>query len=480
MKRRVAFTALFMVVISVFDVTARAGFIDDWLQQKTETSPGYFEGEKRGYATGGSISARWGMTNDHLFSVEPPRFKVGCGGIDLFMGGFSFLNVNYLVQKFEKILQAAPAMAFDLALSTLCQQCSNIMKGLEALANDLNHLQMNECHDAKVLAAQIVSPFTDNPKIEAEAQQNYSLVTGIQNMYTDIQKQVLSNNGQPTLSNESGMYSGCPADIVNLFMTQGQSVFSAVAANRGIPTSHVELVRGLIGDLQFDPITDSSGNTTFHLTQVIPCQENSAYGLDSLLDGSAYARPLSAPDATCVPISDTNANLTQWAQNRVDSVYQNLLTQGTLSSDDQAFINTVPLVYHNLLYAVATKQGPEVEFDLAQFAARAYALSLVKDLYTEAMYNIRLAQTALKKQANSPKSDCQISSITLDAGYLKDLDSRIRQIVSILQEDYKKYLAEHEALFAVSQRYADFMSLSRDKLSKSYSKSFVNRVLGKM
>jgi len=88
MKRIVVFTALFMVAISVFDVTARAGFIDDWLQQKTETSPGYFEGEKRGYATGGSISARWGMTNDHLFSVEPPRFKVGCGGIDLFMEAF--------------------------------------------------------------------------------------------------------------------------------------------------------------------------------------------------------------------------------------------------------------------------------------------------------------------------------------------------------------------------------------------------------
>ena len=89
------------------------------------------------------------------------------------------MNVNYLVQMFQKILQAAPAMAFDLALSTLCQQCSNIMKGLESLANELNNLQMNECHDAKVLAAQIVSPFTDDPKVEAEAQQNYSLVSGI-------------------------------------------------------------------------------------------------------------------------------------------------------------------------------------------------------------------------------------------------------------------------------------------------------------
>ena len=57
MKRRIV-VALIMVVL--FDATARAGFIDDWLSQKTETSPGYFEGEKRGYATGGSISAHGG------------------------------------------------------------------------------------------------------------------------------------------------------------------------------------------------------------------------------------------------------------------------------------------------------------------------------------------------------------------------------------------------------------------------------------
>ncbi len=479
MKRRItALSVVVMVLIGVFD--ARAGFIDDWLAQKTETSPGYFEGEKRGYAAGGSISARWAMSNDHLFSVEPPRFKVGCGGIDLFGGGFSFLNVNYLVQMFQKILQAAPAMAFDLALSTLCQQCSNIMKSLETLANELNGLQMNECHDAKVLAAKIVSPFTDDPKVEAEAQQDFSLETGINDIYDDIQQAVKANNGQPSVSNETPMYSGCPSDVVNLFMTQGQSVFSAVAADRGIPSSHVEFVRGLVGDLQFDPVTDASGNTTFHLTVVSPCPQNSAYGLDSLLDGSAYVRPLTAPDATCVPITDTNANLVQWAEDRVDSIYQNLLTQGSLSSGDTAFTNTVPLVYHNLVYAVATKQGPQVEFELSDFAARAYAMALVKDLYTEAMYHIRLAERALKKQANSPTPNCQISAISLDVEHLKDLDSRIRQTVSILQEDYRKYLTEHAALFAVGQRYADFMSASMDRLSKSYSKTFVTRVMSKM
>ena len=69
-----------------------AGWVDDWIDQKVETSPGYFEGQKRGYYTGGGFSARWNLQNDYLWSVTPPRLKTGCGGIDAFMGGFSFLD----------------------------------------------------------------------------------------------------------------------------------------------------------------------------------------------------------------------------------------------------------------------------------------------------------------------------------------------------------------------------------------------------
>ena len=101
------------------------------------------------------------------------------------------------------------------------------------------------------------------------------------------------------------MYSGCPSEITNLFMTQGQSVFSAVAADRGIPSSHVELVRGFIGDIQYDPVIDASGNNTFMMTPVSPCPQNSAYGLDSFFDGSAYVRPLTSPDAACVRVIPT-------------------------------------------------------------------------------------------------------------------------------------------------------------------------------
>ena len=481
MKRRiVVFSVLFALVIGTFDTT-RAGFIDDWLAQKTTTSPGYFEGEKRGYVTGGSLSARWEMGNDHLFSVEAPRFKVGCGGIDLFMGGFSFLNADYLVQKFQKILQAAPAMAFDLALKTLCEPCSNVMKGLEALANGLNGLQMNDCHDSKVLAAKMVSPFTDDPSVQAEAQQSFSLQTGISDLYDTFQSSVNANNGQSPLSNDSGMFAGCPQALQDLFFNNsGSSVFAAIAAERGISQDHVALIRGFLGDMQIEPYTDASGNYTFQMTAVSPCPQNTTFGLDNFLDGSAYTRPIDASDAACAQATDTNANLTTWAHNAVYSVYNNLMTQGALSSDDQALINTVPLVYHNLVYAAATKQGPQVLFELADFTARAYALALIKDLYSQALYDIRLVQTAMKKQGTSPQPTCQVSAISLDVDQFISLDKRIQSALQTLQEDYQKYLTEHAALFAVGQHYNDFMNTARDKLSQNYSKTFVDRVMSRM
>lgn len=66
---------------------ASAAWVDDWLQQKTTTSPNYFSGQQRGYYSGGSFNARWPNTTSYPVTVEMPRIKSGCGGIDVFTGG---------------------------------------------------------------------------------------------------------------------------------------------------------------------------------------------------------------------------------------------------------------------------------------------------------------------------------------------------------------------------------------------------------
>lgn len=112
---------------------------------------GSWESQQRGYFAAGGISYRTRTNREPIFSITPPKMQIGCGGIDSFWGGFSFLNPEYLVKMFQNILQAAPAFAFKLALSSLCTQCDDAMSSLNSLANSLNSLAMDECKASQAL-----------------------------------------------------------------------------------------------------------------------------------------------------------------------------------------------------------------------------------------------------------------------------------------------------------------------------------------
>ena len=96
---KLSFLALFALTI-LAPVIVSGAWVDDWITQKTTTSPNYFSGQQRGYYSGGSFSARWPNTTSYPLTVEIPRIKSGCGGIDMFMGGYSFMNKDYLVSKY--------------------------------------------------------------------------------------------------------------------------------------------------------------------------------------------------------------------------------------------------------------------------------------------------------------------------------------------------------------------------------------------
>ena len=110
MKKNIVVAVIAGAMLSVPSAQA-AGWVDDWLTQRAGSSPNYFAGQQRGYYSGGSFSGCWHNTTSYPVTVETPRIKSGCGGIDVFMGGMSFLNTNYLVNKLQTILSGASAVA---------------------------------------------------------------------------------------------------------------------------------------------------------------------------------------------------------------------------------------------------------------------------------------------------------------------------------------------------------------------------------
>ncbi|MEA3373743.1 MAG: conjugal transfer protein TraH [Campylobacterota bacterium] len=116
-------------------------------------SPGYFKSQTASNYTGGNMAIRWGggggITNP--VHITPPSMSVGCDGIDLAFGSFSFMDPDMFIEKAKLIAQAAPAFAFKMALSTLCKECDTIMTELEAAINAINNISMDSCGIAQSL-----------------------------------------------------------------------------------------------------------------------------------------------------------------------------------------------------------------------------------------------------------------------------------------------------------------------------------------
>ncbi len=139
-------------------------FIRDQLNGSLEvTNAGYYKTQSGGFWTGGGLRVRWDMSgaNINLFHAEAPHFAVGCNGVDMTFGSFSYLGFDKLVEKLKKISAAAPAMAFQMAIMTLCEQCNTIMTNLEKIADSLNNFNLNACQATKALAGKGASYITN-------------------------------------------------------------------------------------------------------------------------------------------------------------------------------------------------------------------------------------------------------------------------------------------------------------------------------
>lgn len=143
-----------MVATTAIPTSANmGGYLNNLVTQMKGLAPKAYEGQERGYFVGGSASVRWGFQDRPLVSFTPPSLKVGCSGIDIVMGGFSYLNFEHLVQKLQAILAAAPGFAFRIALKTLCEACDNVLASLENISTAINSLNVDSCQASKAIGA---------------------------------------------------------------------------------------------------------------------------------------------------------------------------------------------------------------------------------------------------------------------------------------------------------------------------------------
>lgn len=141
------FLSLFIPIILLNQ--AQAAWIDDYFDSAVTTNATSFQSQKYGYYSGGGFSARVPHRPESLMSASVPSIKMGCGGIDTFWGGISFMNADYLVKKAEGVLKNAPYVVFSIGLKSLSSLFGDTIESVQAIIDQLNQLQIDECSAAK-------------------------------------------------------------------------------------------------------------------------------------------------------------------------------------------------------------------------------------------------------------------------------------------------------------------------------------------
>ena len=450
--------------------TAKAGWVDDWVSEKSGSSPSYIQGQERGYYSGGNFSMRWQDGTTYPITTTLPHIKSGCGGIDVFLGGFSFMDSDHLVKKLEKILTSAAGVAFDLALKTLCEQCSNTIKNLEGLSDTLNHLQMNECAAGKSLVATVADAgdwkMTDAQRSELGTAINYDkLSSGASDLWSSLTSSERSANNVPTTGDTHSVTSGCNSTITSIFLSDGL-LLSNLGTEMGLPSAYTDLMRGLVGDVRLNI------SQNHNVSYVEPCPQNNQSDLGAVAAGKVFAKDTLE---ACAQITDTKGDLTNYVTTELTNILTDMMTKTALSSTDLAFVNSSPIATIPILkLSIATNTTSETVGNLADLTAKAYALQMLADLYTRTDGIARKAKEILTRQsgAGSGQKDTKCA----DATFAPNIDKNLAMMMENIQKVRKAAQASYNT--SATQFAASMQYLQQQQQQEAYVNSQVRKRFG--
>ncbi|WP_447725654.1 conjugal transfer protein TraH [Sphingomonas koreensis] len=405
---------------------------ESWFDNVTYSSPGSFEDQTRGYLTAGGVSGRVNVHNDYLTSVTLPKVRTGCGGIDMFLGGMSFLDPDYLVQKLESILQAAPAVAFQYLLETLDEKMGNIISKMEAATNFLNSIQVNDCRFANRMVQ--IARGDDNMSGIIEEMTGYrSVKQGFAKSYQQSREKIEANKNNPTEDLKDAL-ANCPREVTEIFRTGSLLANAAARVGAG---DWAAVMRARVGDvyMRWEP-TDK-----VPLFTAIPaCAAQDAESAQDFLTGAVQKRRLNLPPtgADCERDGAGRGALIL-ARERMQAIATKIRTRAVLSPEERQFVANVRTMPIYRMLELGVRQGvvDSVIGDTDELVALTLAYQMLNDLTRTidfAVGNAERGASAAGAADGGSANICQTRILAKGIEQLRDLrDEVLRQRAQMRQ-----------------------------------------------
>ncbi|CAM3672413.1 putative conjugative transfer protein TraH (plasmid) [Legionella longbeachae NSW150] len=325
-----------------------------------------YQTQAAGYAALGSVYARNQVRTIRLAHVDVPGMRSGCGGIDLFAGGFSFIKSDQIVKFMQNILSGGAGYALNLALETELPEIAHAMQFMQKLANEINGTNFNSCEMGENLSAAVW------PRNRAAQQRLCEDLGRHQGTFTDwaMARQKCSTGGD--------------ADSILAQAKNNPEYKDRVLINTNIVWDSLQINQFIAQDPKLAEVYMSiSGTIVFNVKGALMTYPSLATNQDfikALLYGGklpSYHCTDTGPQSHCLSIDATSTQeisaknaLVAQVQELLQGIYDNIKMGKELSDKQKGLIELTQPAVFNLISANAQQNtGIQGSYELAQSVA---------------------------------------------------------------------------------------------------------------
>lgn len=330
------------------------GFFNGSLGTANVTGPRAYQGQAANYYSAGSLSYRTPQQTVNLASVQLPSLKAGCGGIDGFAGGFSFINSAQLVALAKAIVSNAIGFAFHAAINYLMPSVGKVLEHLQKIAQDINSRSINSCQLAQsidnTIFAKVSSAITSSCINSQTANGTVSdAAQGADSCKTNAPNQAKQNSGsQQTIVDSNFTYNAIKK-------------IPYLASDEQL----ANLVMNMVGTVIVD-CEDNSDPNTCNYEYKVP--EKASAILELFRKGGTYSGYSCPPgawsstsDDACNSVVDSTIVVSQGFEDKVDVTIQKLLADYSNRQvpgvQEQQLLGMTSLPLYKLIRTMVNAEG---------------------------------------------------------------------------------------------------------------------------
>tara|TARA_R110002095_G_scaffold127479_4_gene110550 strand:- start:172 stop:1569 length:1398 start_codon:yes stop_codon:yes gene_type:complete len=383
---------------SLFTATAQAQVSDElddfWSGVQANanvTGPRADIGQEGGYFTGGSLVYRAPQDNLQIMSAQAPSVRAGCGGIDIFSGGFSFVNAEQLVAHLRALAANAQGVAFSLALKTLCPQCEDAIQDAQDMAQEINAMNINSCESAQNLMEGL---WPRNTRARDHICQSSGSRSGRFSDWVQARHQCGTGGQDPDTD----------ADTQNRVPTNINIAWRALTEQGFMADQQTaEFAMSLTGTMI---ITKGANADTGDEYRFLPPLGASQEVIDALLTGGTMTIYRCDETSDCLGASeqDTQVGETSGIYGRVvdtiNGILDSIETEQTLTAEQRSFLNATSLPVYRILSVNHAYKGMLARADTPQLAEY-IAIELVTLFMSDMMQQVLQTQTTVEHHTMS-------------------------------------------------------------------------------